>query len=88
MFSETQGALTVGTARNMRVPVLLEIHDSEPTADFDDWQYVIESSPNLQSGRLVIRSIANVDYHSIDVPQATIMPECHMAGWARSMTTI
>jgi hypothetical protein len=48
------GVIGIGTARNMDVPVLLEIHDDEPAEDFFHWDHVVECGLNVTSGRLVI----------------------------------
>ncbi len=40
--------------RNMTVPVDLEIFDSEPEEDFENWQHIAEASLNLPSGKLQI----------------------------------
>lgn len=46
--------IAVGTARNMVVPVDLEILGSEPAPDFDDWDQVIDCSVMIPSGKLIL----------------------------------
>jgi hypothetical protein len=48
------GATGIGTVRNMVVPVTAEIHDHEPGDDFSEWDYVVEASLEVTSGRTVI----------------------------------
>jgi len=45
--------IAVGTARNMDVPVTLEISNGEPDNDLEQWDQVIECSLNLNSGTLI-----------------------------------
>jgi hypothetical protein len=40
--------------RNMTVPVDLEIVDSAPNVDFENWRHIAEASLNLPSGKLLI----------------------------------
>ncbi len=40
--------------RNMTVPVDLEIFDSEPEVDFENWNHIAEASLDLPSGKLQI----------------------------------
>jgi hypothetical protein len=40
--------------RNMTVPVDLEISDSEPEEDFENWNHIAEASLELPSGKLQI----------------------------------
>jgi hypothetical protein len=46
--------VAVSTARNMDVPVTIEIADLEPSADFDAWERVIDCGINVPSGELVV----------------------------------
>ena len=48
------GMVGVGTVRNMRVPVLMEILESEPGCDLEAWDHVTECSLDVPTGRLVI----------------------------------
>jgi hypothetical protein len=40
--------------RNMTVPVVIEIHDSEPSHDESQWDHIAECSLDLPSGKLQI----------------------------------
>lgn len=44
----------VGTVRNMAVLVALEVLETEPQADLDAWDHVVECSLDVPSGRIVI----------------------------------
>jgi hypothetical protein len=48
------GTIGVGTARNMNVPVVVEIVDSAPDVDTAVWDQINECSIDIPSGRLVI----------------------------------
>ena len=48
------GTIGVGTARNMIVPVEIEISDVEPNEETDAWDQVNECSLEVQSGRIVV----------------------------------
>lgn len=48
------GTIGVGTVRNMDVPVEVEIRDSEPSSDFQEWDHVTECSIKVPSGKIVI----------------------------------
>lgn len=48
------GTIGVGTVRNMDVPVEVEIRDSEPPCDFEEWDHVTECSIEVPSGKIVI----------------------------------
>src|SRR5579864_2299043 len=50
----TPGAIGVGTARNMTVPVVVEIGYGVPDDDGGKWDQINECSINVPSGRLVI----------------------------------
>jgi hypothetical protein len=48
------GTIGIGTARNMHVPVTLEIRDTAPDDDPNSWDQILECSIDVPSGRLVI----------------------------------
>lgn len=49
------GTIGVGTARNMTVPVTVEILDSQPeNEDFSEWDMVNECSIDVPTGKIVI----------------------------------
>jgi hypothetical protein len=48
------GAIGVGTARDMNVPVTVEVHDGEPEEDFELWEQINECSINVPSGKIVV----------------------------------
>lgn len=54
LLAVTPGTVGVGTVRNMEVPVVVELHDLEPSRDLDRWDHVVECSLNIPSGRIVI----------------------------------
>lgn len=53
MLATGPDLIAVGTARNMDVPVILEISAAEPAVDVADWDQVIECGLALASGTLL-----------------------------------
>jgi len=45
--------IAIGTARNMDVPLTLEVSDSEPVSDISEWDQVIECALALPSGTVI-----------------------------------
>ena len=54
MLAIAPGTIGVGTARNMDVPVTVEICDQEPGDDVPEWDHVIEATLAVASGRIVV----------------------------------
>jgi hypothetical protein len=54
MFAVAPGYVWVGTARNMHVPVTIEILEAEPALDLESWHHVTECSIDIPSGKLVV----------------------------------
>ncbi|OKH20945.1 hypothetical protein [Chroogloeocystis siderophila] len=54
MLAVAPGVIGVGTARNMIVPVEIEVLDSKPNDNFDHWDHVTETSLEVPSGRIII----------------------------------
>jgi hypothetical protein len=54
MLATAPGVVAIGTARNMDVPVTLEIHDVAPDDDFATWDHVVEANLDVASGRIAI----------------------------------
>src|SRR5262245_22883902 len=54
MLAVAPGAIAVGTVRNVDVPVTVEILESEPPNDLEDWDHVTECSLAIVSGKLVV----------------------------------
>jgi hypothetical protein len=48
------GKIFVQTVRNMDVPVIIEVQDSAPDNNFDEWDKVFECSIDIPSGKIVI----------------------------------
>lgn len=49
-----RGVVTIFTARNMTVPVTIEVHSSEPAVDLTLWDHVVEGSLEVKSGKVVV----------------------------------
>jgi hypothetical protein len=54
LLAVAPGTIGVGTARNMDVPVVVEIADTAPSDDLLGWDQVNECSLDAPSGRIVI----------------------------------
>ncbi len=54
MLAVAPGVIGVGTVRNMDVLVEVEVLDSQPNCNFDDWDHVTEASLEVPSGRIII----------------------------------
>jgi hypothetical protein len=54
LFALTLGTIGIGTVSNSDVPVTVEVHNSEPENDFDEWDRIIECSIDVPSGRIVV----------------------------------
>ena len=48
------GTIGVGTVRNMDVPVIVEVHDSEPQEDFALWEQINECYIDVPSGKIIV----------------------------------
>jgi len=50
----THGTVGIGTARNMEVPVTIEVLTAEPPLAVEHWDHVVEAGIEIASGRLVV----------------------------------
>ncbi len=68
MIAVDPGIVGIGTARNLTVPVRVDLLDTRPDDDFDGWDHVAEASLDASSGQIVIAGC--VDYF----PEAKRLP--------------
>ncbi|CEJ13786.1 hypothetical protein BN1110_04110 [bacterium YEK0313] len=54
MLAAGDGFVMIGTVRNMTVPLTVEVTQTEPAADPDDWDHVAECGLAVRSGRIVV----------------------------------
>lgn len=54
LLAVAPGTVGVGTVRNMKVPVCVEVLDAEPVLDLDSWDHMTECSLEVPTGRIVI----------------------------------
>jgi hypothetical protein len=54
------GTIEVRTARNMDVPIAVEVRDAAPNDDFEEWDKVFECSIDVPFGKMVIAGC--IDY--------------------------
>jgi hypothetical protein len=71
MLAAAPGKIGVGTVRNMDVPVTVEIHHQEPGDDVKAWDYVVEATLDVTSGRIVVAGCS--DYFP-DAMRITVPP--------------
>lgn len=76
MLAITDGAIGVGTSRNMKVPVEIEIRDSAPKDSFDRWDKVNECSIEVKSGRIVVAGCTD---YSPDAARIHVVPGMYRA---------
>jgi hypothetical protein len=81
MFVVSTGVIGIGTARNMDVPVTLEFLDSEPSADFTDFDHVVEGSLTVKKGPLVVAGCT--DYFP-DAARFDLAPGVYRVGLSSS----
>jgi hypothetical protein len=71
MIAVAPGIIGIGTARNMTVPVHVDLLDRHPDDDFDSWDHVTEASLDVPSGQMVIAGCS--DYFP-DAPRISVTP--------------
>ena len=76
LLAMAPGIIGVGTVRNTTVPVVVEIHESEPTEDFDEWDHVNECSIEIESGKILI---AGCNDYFPDAARIEVEPGCYRA---------
>jgi hypothetical protein len=54
MLAIAPGKVGIGTVRNMDVPVTVEVREQEPQEDVRDWDYVVEATLDVASGRIAV----------------------------------
>ena len=70
MLAIAPGTIGIGTARNMDVPVAVEIRDQEPGDDLPEWDHVVEATLDVASGRIIVAGCSDYlpDAMRITVP--------------------
>ena len=54
LLAVAPGVVGVGTVRNMKVPVTLEVLNAEPSLHIEDYDHIVECSLVMESQKLVI----------------------------------
>lgn len=70
------GVICFLTARNMTVPVSVEVRTQAPPEDIEGWDQVVEASLEVPSGRLVV--LGSTDYLP-DAPRTAVEPGIYRA---------
>lgn len=70
------------TSRNMMVPVLVVWHETEPSADPDQFQHVVEASFEANSGELIIAGMTDAEATAarLSVPTGMIGLRANLSG--------
>lgn len=76
LLAVAAGTIGVGTARQMTVPVVVEVFDTEPNEDATAWDQVNECTLDVQSGRIVIAGCT--DYFP-DAARIEVLPGSYRA---------
>ena len=56
MLAVAKSAVSIGTLRNVDVPVEIEFMDVAPVIEYSEWDHAVEGSIDLPSGSLVVMS--------------------------------
>jgi hypothetical protein len=70
LIAAAPGAIGVGTARRVTVPVILDVRTTAPDNDFDDWDHVTQASLHTDTGRLLVSMF---DYRD-SIPRTPVPP--------------
>lgn len=70
------GTIGIGTARDMTVPVKVEVRDAAPDDNYDAWDQVNKCSINVPSGRIIIAGCT--DYFP-DAERIEVAAGCYRA---------
>jgi hypothetical protein len=54
LLAVAPGTVGVGTLRNMDVPVFIEVLDSAPPLELEQWDHVVECTIMVQGSRIVV----------------------------------
>jgi len=71
LLAAAPGVISVGTVRNMNVPVSIEVCDAEPSPDLTRWDHVMECDLNIPSGCLVV---AGCNDYFLDAERIALEP--------------
>jgi hypothetical protein len=74
MIAVDPGIVGVTTARNMTVPVRVDLLAARPNDNFDSWDHVAEASLEAPSGQIVIAGC--MDYFP-DAKRFPVLPGCY-----------
>ena len=82
MIAVAPGQVGVGTARNVTVPVTVEVLPAPPQDAFDDWDHVAEASLDAPSGTVVIAGCTAYlpDALRISVPAGSLRLRTYYGG--------
>jgi hypothetical protein len=85
LIAATDGAIGVGTARRLTLPVTLDIRTDTPDDNLDDWDHVTEAGLHITSGRIIV---SKFDYRPT-IPRTTVPPGDYTARvYAKGFDTI
>jgi hypothetical protein len=74
------GVLNIMTARNMTVPLVVEIHPAAPAIRLEEWDHVVEAGLQIDSGVLVVSSPLGIDVATIPVTPGSYVARVSFAG--------
>ncbi|MCQ8117003.1 hypothetical protein [Methylomonas rosea] len=84
MLAVAPGVVAVGTVRNTNVPVSIEILDSVPSLDLDDWDHLVECSILIKNNSIAIAGCTDYlpEAARIDISPGTYRVRVGYAGLA------
>lgn len=84
LLAVAPGTVGVGTVRNMDVPVSIEVLDSAPPLELEQWDHVVECTILVQGSRIVVAGCTDYfpDAARIDVAPGTYQVRVGYAGLA------
>jgi len=68
MIAVAPGVVGIGTARNMTVPVVVEVLRAEPAADLDGWDHVVDAGLDVTTGSLVVAGCTDDFADAVRIP--------------------
>jgi hypothetical protein len=85
LIAAAPGAVGVGTARRVTVPVILDVRTTAPDNDFDDWDHVTQASLHTDTGHILVSMF---DYRD-SIPRTPVPPGTYTARvYYRGFSTI
>lgn len=73
----TDHVFVLSPVRNAEVPFTIEIHESEPSFDIDEWDHIVEACLKIPSGRLEVHECTGGSHAEISLLPGTYRIRAH-----------